>query len=117
MIRLTPALIALTLLCSVPGRVLHVDNRETIPYSAEDNKLKKRVVGSLVRHRLITAEQRFTCQVNIMLIGSDYIIEVFPDGISSKCRFGVKLKRPLLRPVERYVDCRKEAETDTTHTH
>jgi hypothetical protein len=111
--RITPGLVALVLFCSPPGRVLHVDNRATVPYSAEDHRLKQRVVRSLVRHRFITVEQRFTCQVNIMRIGSYYMVEVFPDGISSECRFGLKLKKLMLRPMERYIDCRNGPETDT----
>ena len=111
--RLSLGLIVLVLFCSPPGRVLHVDNKATVPYSAEDQRLKQRVVHSLVRHRFITAEQRFTCQVNIMRLGSRYMVEVWPDGISSECRFGVKLKKLMLMPVERYIDCRGGLETDT----
>ncbi|MBN1577977.1 MAG: hypothetical protein JW913_15565 [Chitinispirillaceae bacterium] len=111
--RFTISIFALVILCSPPGRVLHVDNKKTIPYTAEDGRLKQRVVRSLVKHRLITASQKLSCQVNIMQLGQRYMVEVWPDGISSECRFGVKLKKPMLVPVERYIDCRDKVKTGT----
>ena len=96
----------LMLFCSPAGRVLHVDNRSTVPYTAVNDKLKQRVIHALVKHRQITAEQEFSCQVNIMQMGSLYLVEVWPDGESSGCRFGVRLKRVMLIPAGRYFDCR-----------
>ncbi|MBN1307482.1 MAG: hypothetical protein JXA18_06170 [Chitinispirillaceae bacterium] len=111
--RFTPGIVALVLLCSPPGRVLHVDNKEAIPYTAEDDRLKQRVIRSLVKHRLITAPQKFSCRVNVMRMGRRYIVEVWPDGISAKCCFGVKMKKWMLLPVERYIDCRDTVKTGT----
>ena len=92
--------------CASGGRVLHVDNRETVPYCIQDPKLKRRIVRALVRRRLLTGAQQYTCQVNIMEIGNYYILEVWPDGANAGGAFGLKLKKPLLVPVGRYTGTR-----------
>ena len=92
--------------CAVTGRVLHVDNQETVPYTSEDLRLKRKIVGALVKHRLLAEEQRYSCLVNIMTIDRFYIVEVWPDGTATGHAFGAKLKKPFLVPVETYTDCR-----------
>ncbi|MBN1760698.1 MAG: hypothetical protein JW863_20385 [Chitinispirillaceae bacterium] len=92
--------------CASGGRVLHVDNRETVPYTTQDAKLKRRIVRALVRRHLLTGAQQYTCQVNIMEIGRYYVLEVWPEGTKSADAFGVKLKKPFLVPVEKYSGTR-----------
>jgi hypothetical protein len=106
-------MITVMLHCSPPGRVLHVDNKESVPYTAEDGKLRQRVVHALVKHRLITNEQQYSCRVNILLLGRRYMVEVWPDAATPECRFGVALSKLLLKPVKRYIDCRNMPTADT----
>jgi hypothetical protein len=102
----TLCLVILTISCASGGRVLHVDNRETLPYISEDTKLKRRLIRVLARRKLISGAQQYTCQINIMEIGRFYILEVWPDGIKAGGAFGVTLKKPLLIPVGRYTGTR-----------
>ncbi len=108
-----PTVAALLLLCTANGRVLHVDNSDSVPYTVENDKVKQQVVRALVKHRLITGQQKTSCLINIMEIDRCYIVEVWPDGVVSGSRFGVKLKKPFLIPVERYGDCQKDEVPDT----
>ena len=106
-LRIAAGIILLVIIgCASGGRVLHVDNRDTVPYISEDIKLKRRLVRVLVRRKLISAAQQYTCQVNIMEIGNFYILEVWPDGIKAGGGFGVTLKKPFLIPVRRYAGTR-----------
>lgn len=93
-------------MCSPGGRILHVDNRESIPYTAENLKLKRKIINALEKRGLITVEQKSTCQINIMEIENFYMVEVWPYGISSPTCFGVKLGKTFFNLIERYFDCR-----------
>lgn len=99
----TALLVALFCCCSVPGRVLHVDNRESVPYTADDGRLRERVVRSLVRNRIIGSDKQITCRVNIMQIGNIYVVEVWPDGPTGVRLSDVRLRKPLLKPVGRGI--------------
>ena len=88
--------------CASGGRVLHVDNSETVPYTTVDMKLKRRIMRVLVKRKLITGEQQYTCMVNIMEIGRLYVIEVWPGGANASGAFSVKLKKPFLVQVEKH---------------
>ena len=92
--------------CASGGRVLHVDNPETVPYTIQDMKLKRRIVRVLVRRRLLTGAQQYSCQLNIMEIGRYYVLEVWPEGTKSTVVFSVKLRKPFLRPVEKFSGTR-----------
>ena len=85
--------------CTPAGYVLHVDNRESVPYTAVDERLKQRVVRALLRHHLISGPQIATCRLNIMEIDRFYLIEVWPDGVSSPKSFGIRLMKPFLSPA------------------
>ena len=90
--------------CSLGGRVLHIDNKDTVPYTTIDEKLKQKLLRALIRRHLITEAQRYTCLINIMEIGRFYVLEVWPDGYNAGVAFGVKLKKPFLVPVAKYTD-------------
>ena len=93
---------SLVLICccvSGNGRVLHVDNRDSVPYTASNDKLKHRIIRSLVRNHLITRQQQATCQLNIMEIDKYYFVEVWPDGNACGEMFGCRLKKTLLKPI------------------
>jgi hypothetical protein len=92
--------------CSVSGRVLHVDNRTTIPYTIEDVKLKRKLLRVLIRRHLLTEAQLNSCSINIMEIDRYYLLEVWPAGNDRGAAFGIKLKKPFLVPVEKYNDLR-----------
>ncbi|MCX7725980.1 MAG: hypothetical protein N2053_03925 [Chitinispirillaceae bacterium] len=99
-------LLVIILMCSSGGRILHVDNRESIPYTAENFKLKRKILNILEKRGLITGEQKSTCQINIMEIENFYMVEVWPHGISSYECFGVKLGKTFFNLIERYFECR-----------
>ncbi len=91
--------------CAVPGRVLHIENRATVPYTAENERLKARMTRVLIKHRYITEEDREKCVMNIMEIDRYYFIEVWPAGIQSSGMFGIKLKKPFLSPAGTFTRC------------
>jgi hypothetical protein len=101
------------LCCTTAGYVLHVDNEASVPYAAIDERLKMRVLRALVRHRIVTAAQSATCKLNIMEIDRSYQVEVWPDGLTSETRFGIRLKKPFLAPAGKYGECSSGTGTDT----
>jgi hypothetical protein len=106
-------IIAALLYCAPGGYVLHVDNRESVPYTAVDERLKQRVLRALLRHRLISTVQTATCGLNIMEIDRFYLVEVWPDGILMQNSFGIRLTKPFMSPAGKYTDCKKGSDADS----